>query len=97
VKRRNTLRPSRGVYSGKGVELRANHALKILTLFLEDALTPNEVEKWADLVECREDIYFEKSSKQWIDRVIHELANPLLTRSLDKQRANELIEGMPTK
>lgn len=84
-------------YEGKPVELRPHHLVKILTAFLNDKLADADVEKWANLVECREDIEFEGASSNWIETVIHELANPAITTPLSKVRAKELLAGVPCR
>jgi hypothetical protein len=82
-------------FEGKPVELRSEHLERILCDFLNGAFAAAEVERWANLVECREDIDFEAGRKQWIGEVVHELANPVLTQALDRERARALLAGAP--
>jgi hypothetical protein len=84
-------------YDGETVELRPNHLLAILNAFLEGHMSADEVEKWANLVEGREDISFEPASRDWIEQAIYELANPALTTPLTRDRARELVKSCPTK
>jgi hypothetical protein len=49
------------------------------------------VERWANLIEGREDISFEGKHEKWIAETVYELANPALTAQLDITRARELI------
>lgn len=78
-------------YEGAPVELNSHHLVKVLSAFLDGKMSAADVEEWANLVECREDISFEDTSKEWIDQVIHELANPAITTPLNKDRAKELV------
>lgn len=73
------------------VELNRSHILKILNRYLSSELSEQEIEQWANLLEGREDIRFEYKNDQWIRQVIHELANPLLTKPLNRERAAKLI------
>src|SRR6266508_2378620 len=41
-------------YDGEPVELRSDHAVGVLTSYVERTLSAKEVETWADLVESRE-------------------------------------------
>jgi hypothetical protein len=84
-------------YDGEPVELRSDHAVRVLTSYVNGALTAKEVETWADLVESREDISFDPKSEEWLRQAIYELANPLLTQPLDLARAKALIASAPAK
>lgn len=74
------------------VEIAAGHIINVLKRYLERALSASNVEEWADLIECREDISFAEDSENWIAETIYELANPSLTGSLTPERAQEIIE-----
>jgi hypothetical protein len=78
-------------YEGPVVELRSTHVADVLRRFIKAELSASEIEKWAELIEGREDISFEEYHRDWIDAVIHELANPSLTERLDFGRAKELL------
>ncbi|MBC6475616.1 MAG: hypothetical protein GDA48_24740 [Hormoscilla sp. GM102CHS1] len=46
-----------------------------------------EVENWANAIDCREDIAWEKEFSASVLALIQELANPLLTRPLSEEPA----------
>jgi hypothetical protein len=65
----------------------AAHLRIILDRFLSGDLTAQQVERWANLIECREDIEFEGGRFGEPREVLNELANPLLTEPLSKDSA----------
>lgn len=71
--------------------LTKQHIIHVLELFLGGTLSTTQVEDWANVIEGREDIGYEAiAHKQLID-VIHQLANPLLTRQLNEGSAKQLF------
>jgi hypothetical protein len=81
-------------YDGKGVELTRIHLSRILERYLKDELSENEIEQWANMIECREDICFEKGFERHIDKILHELANPILFEPLNKGLAQILFRKL---
>ena len=78
-------------YEGTGVGLQRQHLRTMLHRFLENLITSVDIEAWANLIEGREDVYFCGDGEERIEEVLHELANPLLTQPLDRNRARELL------
>ncbi len=79
--------------------LNKRHIVEIIQRYLDGKLSSSEVEDWANAIEGREDIEYERDCEQMIDDAIYELANPLLTRSLSADSAREWLEKfakMPT-
>jgi len=56
-----------------------------------DDISSKEVEDWANLIECREDIGYEE-----VADILHILANPAITQELTKAVAAQLIEDLGT-
>lgn len=77
-------------FSGKGVEISVKHLQQVLEAYIMGKMTSDEVEKWANLIELREDIEIPEGTEVKIDSVLHELANPTLTHRLNPTRAREL-------
>lgn len=77
-------------YEGDGVELTRHHLVSALQRYLDNSLSASDIEVWANLIEAREDVSFEVGHDQQIEEVLHELANPLLTQTLDLSRAAAL-------
>jgi len=63
----------------------------MLEAFTNSEIEPQHLEKWANAIECRDDVGF---ASEALKEVIHELANPLLYGPLDTQRAAELRTGL---
>jgi hypothetical protein len=73
-------------------ELRREDIVQILERYLRGELTAAVVEEWANAVEGREDVAYERPHDDAIRAAIHELANPYLARSLSPQTAREWIQ-----
>ncbi|MEA5471706.1 hypothetical protein [Spirulina sp. 06S082] len=69
--------------------LNRQHIISILNRYLNKKLSSLAVENWANAVECREDISYEKNFETIIDRIIQELANPRIYRPLSHTIARE--------
>ena len=74
------------------VPLLPAHILGVLTKFISGATSAAEVEAWANVIECREDVDY--SSKSPVGVALHELANPALTQPLTPQSARTLIKAL---
>jgi hypothetical protein len=72
--------------------LSLSHIANVLTRFVADSMVATEVEAWANAIEGRDDIGFESANEQQLRELLHELANPLLTQSLTRERAVELLK-----
>ncbi len=57
--------------------------------YLAGEISTQEVEDWANLIECRDDIGYED-----VADVLHILANPLITYELTPAVAAQLIEEL---
>lgn len=63
----------------------------VLRRYLSGELSPSDVENWANAIEGREDVGYESGFEEVIDKVIYELANPLLTRPLSNDSGREWL------
>ncbi len=72
--------------------LSVGHVVNVLNRFVTDRTAAIEVESWANAVEGRDDIGFESANEQLLRELVHELANPLLTQPLTRERAIELLK-----
>jgi hypothetical protein len=73
------------------VQLRRVHVSKALRGFLARAYTAAEVERWAEVVEGRDDIGFDPADATALREVIFELASPELEGVLTDERARTLL------
>lgn len=68
-----------------------SHVAGLLTQFLSGRVSRPEVEDWANAVEGRDDLGFEPMHEPLVRELMHELANPLITQPLTRDRAMELL------
>jgi hypothetical protein len=68
------------------VMLTRGHMVAILERFLQDRLSADDVQHWANLVESREDVGLHEDAETELRELIHELANPVLTQPLTRER-----------
>jgi len=62
--------------------------IRVFEGYLNDVISNQEIEVWANLIECRDDIAFEDTDLQ---EIIFEFANPEINGHLTKMRASELL------
>ncbi len=74
-----------------------NDLTRVLSRYLALELSGEAVEDWANLVECRDETTFPLSAGVDLREIIHELANPLLTRPLTGDTAAELVKAISAK
>ena len=84
-------------YEGEPVIIEPLHVVSILNRFLSGHLNAKQVEQWANLIECREDIDYEASNRKQLEQVIYEFANPELEGPLTIERCQAffLIFSLP--
>lgn len=78
-------------YDGVGVTLTKKHLSNVLRRYLRGEVSEADIETWANRVEGRDDVQIDPSSEQEIADVLYELANPVLTQTLDLARAEQLV------
>ena len=81
-------------YDGAPIIFSRSHLLNILLRFLKMEIDKTEVENWANLVECREDIDFEENYSDDLSIMIYQLANPELEGELDSNKCKEMIHAL---
>jgi len=64
------------------------HVLSILHRFEQDDIAAADVKAWANAIELRDDIGYDRETAVW--DVLFELANPTLTEPLTRERADVL-------
>ncbi len=81
-------------YNGSPILFKRSHLLNVLHRYLNKELSESEVESWANLVECREDIDFEENYSDELSQMIYQLANPVLEGKLDAKNCKEMISAI---
>jgi hypothetical protein len=77
--------------------LSSTHITSVLNRFLTGRISAVEVEAWANAIEGRDDIGLDRENEQLLRRLVHELANPLLTQPLTRERAIDLLRDMESE
>ena len=72
--------------------LSSSHMANALSRFIGGNTAATEVQAWANAIEGRDDIGFESANEQLLRELLHELANPVLTQSLTRERVVELLK-----
>jgi hypothetical protein len=67
-----------------------SHLAFVLRRYRNSELTSSDVELWANAIEGRDDIEYDPDTNA--GRLLHELANPVLTEPLTPARAAEMLE-----
>jgi|TARA_R110000764_G_scaffold22118_15_gene55477 hypothetical protein len=59
----------------------------VLLIYLADKITADELEEWANFVECRDDLDYEI-----IEGYIYALANPYLVGDISKEKITKMVQ-----
>lgn len=78
-------------YEGDPLVVAASDMKAVLNRFLVGERTAEELESWANLIECREDLEFEEQQHEAIENVIYCLANPALQGEITPDSCRELL------
>lgn len=71
------------------VQLSRQHVEAVLSRYLLGEISLKEIEDWANIIECREDIDYEE-----VADVLHVLANPAITTELTDSVVTQLTEEL---
>lgn len=63
----------------------------VLQRYLKAELTAEDVEQWANALECRDDVGYESADEEILKSIMHDLANPLLEGPLSEEVARDLV------
>jgi len=66
----------------------------MLAFYLDNKISAEELEAWANAVEGRDDIGFENEYEEDLQETIHQLANPLLTLPITPENTNHILEAL---
>ena len=72
------------------VSMSSQDLINILDRFLQDDINKKELEDWANLIECREDIDFQKG----VESIIYNLANPELEGVITPLKVKDYIKTL---
>ena len=91
----NQLKKLSWDYDGIPVIITIEHLLNVLDNYVAQKITAKQVEDWANLIECREDIDYEEINKERIiNTIFSRLANPELEGQLNIEECIMLINEL---
>ena len=73
------------------ITLKKEHLIHILNQYLNHSLSAIDLEIWANAIECREDIIYETEGEDFINDIIFDLANPILSDPLSPELVKQYI------
>lgn len=78
-------------YEGEPFIIRAIQIIEVLQRYVSGEIESIEIEEWANLIECREDIEFEKDKRNMLENAIYQLANPVLEGDITPEICKKLL------
>lgn len=69
------------------VTLTVDDLVRVIDGYLREELSKTDVEEWAEAIEGRDDIGYERHISDTLKQLIFELANPLLATAIDPTQA----------
>jgi len=78
-------------HDGEPLILHAVQVKNVLDRFFSGVISAKDLEEWANLIECREDIDFEAQKNEQIENVIYCLANPSLEGEISPVSCKKLF------
>lgn len=81
-------------YEGEAVVLKSCQVVDVLKKYIAGEIEADDVEGWANLIECREDIAFQDNKVGTINDVIYVLANPVLEGEISHEKCRKIIESL---
>ena len=68
--------------------------LNVFERYLSGSIKTEELSSWADFLECRDDLGYEKGSEEIIDKIIFWLGNPDINYPINKELVLQLKEEL---
>ncbi|MCI5060220.1 MAG: hypothetical protein MRY79_04020 [Alphaproteobacteria bacterium] len=80
-------------YEGDPVIITKENVRNVLQNYIEGKITSEDVQKWADFLEVREDVDYFEHDEDVLSQIIHELANPDIEGVLSLDRAKNVLKS----
>lgn len=78
-------------YEGEPLIVKSDEIIEVLRRYISGEINAKEIEGWANLIECREDIVFEAEKESELEGVIYRLANPLLEEPISVSLCKQFV------
>ncbi|OSQ48876.1 hypothetical protein [Thalassospira alkalitolerans] len=83
-------------FDGETIVVEATAVQTILLRYLRTDISAQELESWANLIECREDLEFEAAFSEQIEMIIHQLATPEINNSINSDLCLNFLDALGT-
>ncbi|WP_419904292.1 hypothetical protein [Kiloniella sp.] len=81
-------------FEGEAFAIKSVQIINVLQRYISGDICAKEIENWANLIECREDVKFEENKAEELDKTIFQLANPALEGEISPDMCSELIYSL---
>jgi predicted AlkP superfamily pyrophosphatase or phosphodiesterase len=81
-------------YEGESLIVKSDEIIEVLRRYISGEINAEEIEGWANLIECREDIVFEAEKESELEDVIYRLANPLLEEPISVSLCKQFVANL---
>lgn len=73
-------------FEGEPMIIQKEHVINAINLFVNGKISKEDLERWANLIECRDDLISNEADFPIIDKIIYQLANPVLEGEIDYEK-----------
>ena len=84
-------------FDGEPTIIYKHHIENSLKSYCNETLSKEDLEAWANLIECREDLDYEKPYYELIETIIYELANPDLCGDITVKKCTKFLNDLDYK
>lgn len=81
-------------YEGEPYFIYSSDLIAVLSRFLSGEIEGSSVERWADLIECRDDLDYANENHEQLREAIHILANPLINEDISPNLCQNLLNKL---
>ncbi len=81
-------------YEGTPLVVTSLQIVEVLQRYISGEIGVKDIERWANMVECREDIEFEVNNRDKLGDVIYSLANPELEGEITLDLCKQFVRNL---
>ena len=79
---------------GVPLVIQANKISIVLKKYIIGVYSSQEIEQWANLIECREDLGYESDKSNVLDSIVYHLANPFLEGKITRRLCLDFMKSL---
>ncbi|MEJ1334501.1 MAG: hypothetical protein RPU37_00485 [Candidatus Sedimenticola sp. (ex Thyasira tokunagai)] len=81
-------------YEGNPLVVKSQQIIEVLQRHISGKVDVKDIERWANMLECREDIEFDESNEEQLENVIYCLANPELEGAINVDLCKQFVRNL---